>query len=105
MKPIEVFYAQREGHLLSLDLAEMLEMKDKLYDEVVVLQLERKLKKNHENHNKSRELEPTLEKNDAVYMERQGIRNKNKPDLEPVTVLKDREKTLIDRVEISIKKI
>lgn len=95
MKPIEVFYAQRDGQLLPLDLAEMMKMKEKLYDEVV-LQLEKKHKKDHENHNKSRESGPTLKENDVVYVERQGIRNKTKPAFEPVTVLEDREKTFID---------
>lgn len=95
MKPVEVFYGQKDGQLLPQNLDEMFKSKEKLHDEIVI-ELERKQKLTHASQNKTRELEPKLSENETVFIARQGIRSKVKPKFEAVKVSEDRTKTFTD---------
>ena len=95
MKPCEIFYATRdnEERPLNIDLIE--QSKRKLYDEVS-LELKKKQKQDLLNHNKDREEEPKLEKDETVFVARQGIKSKIKPKFEAVKVTENQNKTFTD---------
>lgn len=95
LKPVQVFYGQKDGELLPSNLDEIISMKEKMYDEVI-LELEKRQKQTSQNLNKNREIEPKLEENEIVFIARQGIKNKTKPQFDAVQVLEDRTKTFVD---------
>lgn len=94
LTPKSVFLGIKENEERKIDLEEIIRNRDKIYDEVIV-ELQKKQKQDLKV-NKNREIEPTLEKDEIVYLERQGIRNKTKDCFEPVKVAENREKTFID---------
>lgn len=95
LKPVQVFYGQTDGELLPENLDEIINMKNKMFDEVI-LELEKRQKQALANHNKTREIEPKLHENEIVYVARQGIKCKTKPKFEAVKVSEDKTKTFID---------
>lgn len=95
LKPREIFFAVRDGDERHLDVEQMIENRDKFYDEVV-LQLKKTQQKTHEQHNKHREEQPTLEPNGEVFHRIQGIKNKTNQRYLPVQVAEDKSKTFID---------
>ena len=95
LKPREIFFAIRDGDDRHLDVDQMIESRNKMYDEVV-LQLQKTQHKTIEQHNNHREVQPILQPNKEVFQKVQGIRNKTNPKYLPVQVVEDHTRTFID---------
>lgn len=102
-KPASILYALEEDKIRSLDPEEMIKARNALFDEVL-LELQKYKNKTISAHNKNREIEPKFEKNEIVFVARQGVKNKTQPKFLPVKVKEDRQKTFIDEDDRKIHK-
>lgn len=75
MKPREVFYGVKDGEERPLDVAQMLQNRNKIYDEVII-QHEKTKQQNLACHNRTREEGPQPECNKTVYKKVQSIKKK-----------------------------
>lgn len=94
LTPKSVFLGIKDNEERKIDMQDILEKKEKFYDEVL-LNLKQK-RKNDLKINDKREDGPVFEKDEIVYLERQGIRNKTKDCFEPVKVAENKKETFID---------
>lgn len=103
LKPREVFYGIKIGEERPLHMDEMIQLRDKLYDETML-----KLKKTQENqnkyHNTKREDPPELQTEEAVYNKIQGVKSKIKNRFQQVKIRVNRRKTYIDTTKRKLHK-
>jgi hypothetical protein len=93
---LQVFLAGiKEGDRRPADMAEIIEKRDKIYDETT-RNLKRKQEKDLELHNKNKESDPTLQPDETIYIARQGIKSKVRDKYRQHRVRRDRNKTFID---------
>lgn len=95
LKPREIFRACKDGDERPLDIEKIIEVRDRLYDEVG-LQAKLCQQKQLEWHNKRREDPPPLDPGQNVLNKRQGIKQKTKDLFENVTVNTDHHQTYED---------
>lgn len=95
MRPKEIFYGVKEGERRSTEIAEIIEKRDKIYDEAIE-NLRKKQKIDLEFHNKNKQREPPLEIGEPVYVSRQGIKSKTADKYRRHEVARDNNKTFID---------
>lgn len=95
LKPREIFFGIKDQDVRPLDINEIIEKRNKLYEEVT-LELSKTQKANLDQRNKHLENAPKLQENDQIYHKVQGIKNKTNEKYSEVHVKNDNTKTFID---------
>lgn len=103
LKPRELFYGMKDGEERPLNTEQMLEARNKLYDENVIKIAETQ-NKQHRYHNISREEPPLLEEGKEVQNKTQGIKSKTKEQFQTVRVSADGIQTYEDHNERKLHK-
>ncbi|KXJ70875.1 hypothetical protein RP20_CCG022228 [Aedes albopictus] len=103
LKPREILYVSKNGQERPLDMERVIELRDKLYDEVQ-LKLKKTQDQQNKLHNKKREDPPTLETGDAVYNRIQGVKSKIKDRFQSVRVVANRGRTYKDSAKRKLHK-
>jgi RNase H-like domain found in reverse transcriptase/Reverse transcriptase (RNA-dependent DNA polymerase)/Integrase zinc binding domain len=104
LKPIEVFLAIEYNKERKLDIHNILQEKEKFYDEIMV-KLKENQKNNLERANKNKEDAPDFDENEEIYVARQGIKSKTKDKFTVSKVKANRNKTVMDEKNKKIHKM
>lgn len=91
--PNEIIFSSNVEKNLPINIEEIMEKKDKLYDQVII-NLINKQKSDTKLHNKNTENNPNFQKDEIIYVDRKGIKNKTKNKFEPMTVKENNNKTV-----------
>lgn len=103
MRPKEVFFGIKEGEVRLNNIAEIIEKRNKIYEEAT-LALRKKQKKDLNFHNKNKETDPSLNTDEPVYIAQQGVKNKTKDKYRRYQVMRDHSKTFEDQTGRKIHK-
>jgi hypothetical protein len=95
LKPREILYAVKNGQERPLDLERIIQIRDKLYDEVA-LKLKETQDLQNKYHNKKREDPPTLKPGELAYNRVQGVKSKLKDRFQRVRIQSNRRCTYKD---------
>lgn len=95
MKPREILYAAKNGQERPIEMERLVELRDKLYDEVQV-QLTKTQNSQNLYHNRKREDPPKLKQNELAYNRIQGVKSKIKDRYQQVRVRSNRKHTYKD---------
>lgn len=95
LKPREIFYGIIDGSERPLNMDEIIEYRNKLYDGVTE-KISKIQKQQHDYHNAKRENEPSLDIGGVVFNTTQGIKSKSRNRFEPVVVIDNNNQTYVD---------
>lgn len=96
LKPREAFYGIKDGEERPLDRQQLLDVRDKLYDDIIT-SMTKNQEKQHAYHNTRREKPPILEPSQEVLAKRQGIKAKRQIQFKPIEVQSDQNETFLTK--------